>query len=109
MRSSHKPTGRRWERRAAWLGWQRREAGAAGEKNAPDNWIHGREGIPWTVVGKLHALKLMAFSLEAKLKGRGIGCHEKYTNPDGVRATEAEDSSDDDGVLHCGGFLNSCS
>ena len=88
--------GRRW-----------RETGAAGEKNAPDNRIHGREGVPWTVMGDFHAQELMAFSLEAKLEGRSVGGRKEHTNPAGVGAAEAEDGSDNDGVLHGVGILNS--
>ena len=89
------------------MGRRRREAGAAGEKNAPDNGIHGREGVPWPVMGEFHAQELVAFSLEAKLEGRSVGGRKEHTNPAGVGAAEAEGGSDNDGVLHGLGSLNS--
>ena len=37
-----------------------------------DKGIHGRQGVPSKVVGELHVMELMAFSLKAKLEGSGI-------------------------------------
>ena len=70
-----------------------------------DKRVHGRQGVPWKVVGEFHALELVAFSLEAKLKGRGIRSRQKDPDCTGVGSPEAKDSPDEDGVLHLGEAL----
>ena len=67
--------------------------------------VHGRQGVPWKVVGEFHALELVAFSLEAKLKGRGIRSRQKDPDCAGVGSPKAKDSPDEGGVLHIGGSL----
>ena len=49
-----------------------------------DEGIHGRQGVPWKVVGEIHTLELVALSLEAKLKGRGIRSHENDSDSNRV-------------------------
>ena len=70
-----------------------------------DEGIHGRQGVPWKVVGEIHTLELVALSLEAKLKGRGIRSHEKDSDSNQVRGPEAKDGLNEDKVLHLGGAL----
>ena len=68
-----------------------------------DNWVHGRQGVPWKVVGEIHALELMAFGLQTKLKGRGIRGRKKDPDCARVGSPKAKDGPDEDGVLHLGG------
>ena len=68
-----------------------------------DEGVHGRQGVPWKVVGEFHALELVALSLETKLKGRGLGGRQKDSDRARVGGAKAKDGPDEDGVLRLGG------